>query len=261
MTLARPASSAPSRRRFRYLSVRARRGLVLPALLLLLWELSAHLGWVDRRFLPPLEQVAATALHELRDGDLLLHLSASLSRNLTGFAIGSAAGVVFGAWLGLSRTARELINPTFNALKQIAVLAWIPLISIWFGFAEIAKVTFIALAAFVPVALNTFEGMGSAPPQILEVARSLCLSRSQTLRRVYLPAAVPSILTGIHLGLIYAWLATVAAQYFMTVVPGPGGVIIVGREGFVMGLGSPAPEYLGVVGHCLNWWAHCAVVQ
>jgi len=71
--------------------------LVLPALLLLLWELSAHLGWVDRRFLPPLEQVAATALHELRDGDLLLHLSASLSRNLTGFAIGSAAGVVFGA--------------------------------------------------------------------------------------------------------------------------------------------------------------------
>ena len=100
--------------------------------------------------------------------------------------------------------------------------------------------------------------MGSAPPQILEVARSLCLSRSQTLRRVYLPAAVPSILTGIHLGLIYTWLATVAAEYFMTVGPGLGGMIIAGRERFDMDLVMLGVVILGAVGYGLNRLAQWA---
>lgn len=234
------------------LSPRQRRGLALPLALLASWEIASRTGLIDPRFLPPLEAILVTAWRELARGDLLYHLAASLLRNLAGFAIGSATGVVFGVLLGLSRTAEKLVGPTFHALKQIAVLAWIPIISIWFGFAESAKIAFIALAAFIPVALNTIEGMRNAPPQIVEVTRALRFSRLQQLRRVYLPSAVPSILTGVHLALIYSWLATVGAEYFMAVGPGIGGLIIAGRERFEMDLVMLGVVILGVVGYALN---------
>ncbi|WP_051356485.1 ABC transporter permease [Azorhizobium doebereinerae] len=241
----RPASGVrPSRRLLR--------GLVLPVLLLAAWELSSHLRLVDPRFLPPLEAIARTAWHEVWTGDLFLHLGASLARNLTGFAIGSVIGVAFGLLLGLSPVANRIAGPSFHAAKQIAVLAWIPIISVWFGFAETAKVVFVAVAAFVPVALNTMEGVSSAPAQLVEVAHLLRFSRWQQVRRIYLPAALPSILTGIHLGLIYAWLATVAAEYFMTVGPGIGGLIIAGRERFQMDLVMLGVVILGGVGFLLN---------
>lgn len=243
---AAPVTSAP------WLSPRLRRGLVLPLLLLIAWEASSHLRLVDPRFLPPLEAIAVTGWEEVWSGDLFLHLGASLVRNLTGFAIGSVLGIAFGLLLGLSPLAARIAGPSFHAAKQIAVLAWIPIISVWFGFAETAKVVFVAVAAFVPVALNTIEGVASAPKALVEVSDMLTFSRWQRIRRVYLPSALPSILTGIHLGLIYAWLATVAAEYFMTVGPGIGGLIIAGRERFQMDLVMLGVVILGAVGFLLN---------
>lgn len=241
-----PVASAP------WLSPRLRRGLVLPLLLLIAWEASSHLRLVDPRFLPSLEAIAVTGWEEIWSGDLFLHLGASLARNLTGFAIGSVLGIAFGLLLGLSPLAARVAGPSFHAAKQIAVLAWIPIISVWFGFAETAKVVFVAVAAFVPVALNTIEGVASAPKALVEVSDVLTFSRWQRIRRVYLPSALPSILTGIHLGLIYAWLATVAAEYFMTVGPGIGGLIIAGRERFQMELVMLGVVILGAVGFLLN---------
>jgi len=135
------ASIRPARRRLL-------RGLVLPTILLVLWELSSKTGLIDARFLPPLETIARTAWAETLDGGLLVHLGASLTRNLAGFFVGTAIGIAFGALLGLSRLTNLLFGPTFHAAKQVAVLAWIPIISIWFGFAETAKIVFIAIAAF-----------------------------------------------------------------------------------------------------------------
>lgn len=243
-----PAALAPGWRPSR----KTLRGLVLPLLILVAWEASSHLHWVDPRFLPPLEDIARTGWHEIWTGSLFLHLGASLARNLSGFAIGSTLGIVFGLVLGLSSLANRLAGPTFHTAKQIAVLAWIPIISVWFGFAETAKVVFVAVAAFVPVALNTIEGAASAPKALVEVSTVLTFTRWQSIRRVYLPAALPSILTGIHLGLIYAWLATVAAEYFMTVGPGIGGLIIAGRERFQMDLVMLGVVILGSVGFLLN---------
>jgi sulfonate transport system permease protein len=228
------------------------RGLVLPIALVVLWEASSRLGLIDTRFLPPLETIARTGWQETVDGALLTDLGASLARDLAGFAIGAVIGVLFGALLGLSRSANQLFGPTFHAARQVAVLAWIPIISIWFGFAETAKIVFIAVAAFVPVALNTLEGIASASAQLLEVAHALRFNRRQRLRRVFLPSALPSILTGIHLALIYSWLATVAAEYFMTVGPGIGGLIIAGRERFQMDLFMLGVVILGLVGFVLN---------
>jgi sulfonate transport system permease protein len=139
-----------------------------------------------------------------------------------------------------------------HAAKQVAVLAWIPIVSIWFGFAETAKIVFIAIAPFVPVVLNTQDGVESASAQLIEVARTLRFNRRQLFTRLFVPAATPSILTGVHLALIYSWLATVAAEYLMTVGPGVGGLIIAGRERFQMDLVMLGVVILGVVGFALN---------
>lgn len=234
------------------------RGLALPAGLLVLWELSAAFGWADVRFLPPLEEVAATFLRELASGGILQNLAASLGRNLAGFAIGASLGLAFGTATGLSRPFDRLFGPSFHALKQIALLAWVPLISMWFGFGESAKVAFIAIGAFIPVALNTHEGMRSASAQLVEVGVALRFSRGQFLRKLFLPSALPSIATGLQLGLIYSWLATIGAEYFMAVGPGIGGLIIAGRERFEMDLVMVGVVILGVVGFALNALATAA---
>lgn len=231
---------------------RTLRGLTLPVLLLIVWETASHLRLVDPRILPPLEQVARTANAQITDEDLLYHLAASLVRDIAGFTIGTVAGIVLGTLLGLSRLADRLVAPTFNGVRQIAILAWIPLISIWFGFGEAAKVAFIAAAALIPVVLNTTEGMRSASTQLIEVGQALRFTPTQLVTRLYLPSALPSILTGVHLALIYSWVASVGAEYFMTVGPGIGGLIIAGRERFQMDLVMLGILILGLVGFLIN---------
>jgi sulfonate transport system permease protein len=231
---------------------RALRGTVLPLVLLTVWQVASSTGAVDPRILPPLETVAATALGQLADGRLLGDLGASLARDLTGLSIGVTAGLILGTLLGLSRVADRLLSPSFDALKQIAVFAWIPLISMWFGIGETAKVAFIAVAAFTPIVVNTCEVVRGASRQLVEVGAMLTFSRAQLVTRVFLPSAIPSVVTGIHLALIFSWLATVGAEYFMTVGPGIGGLITEGRERFHMDLVMLGVLVLGTVGWLLN---------
>lgn len=237
-------------------TVRLRRGITLPILLLLAWEISNRTGLSDPRFLPSLKDVVLTAKRELIDNDLSGDLAFSLMRNLTGFLIGAAIGIVFAAVVASSRIADRLVMPTFNGLKQVSLLAWIPLISVWFGFGEQAKIVFVALAAFIPIVLNTYDGMRAAPTDLLEVGRALKFNRRQRILRIYLPSAMPSIATGVHLGLIYSWLATVGAEYFLAVGPGIGGLVIAGRERFDMAMVMVGVIILGLVGFSLNRLAY-----
>ncbi|HEU0148218.1 MAG TPA: ABC transporter permease, partial [Bradyrhizobium sp.] len=213
-----------------------RRGIVLPLLLLVAWEVGSHSGFVNPQFLPPLEKVAEVAWQELETGELIDALAASLKRDLLGFVLGAGMGVIIGLLLGLSSVADRIFTTWFNGLKQIALLAWIPLISLWFGFDEAAKIVFVALAAAIPVILNTVEGVHATSARLLEVGAVFKFNRLQLIRLIYLPAATPSLMTGLHLGLIYAWLATIGAEYFMAAGPGIGGLIISGRERFEMAL-------------------------
>jgi sulfonate transport system permease protein len=228
------------------------RGAVLPTLLFVVWELTSHSGAVDPRILPPLELVAQTAFNQVAHEGLLRNLAASLLRDFAGFSIGSLIGIVTGTILGLSRAADRIFMPSFNGLRQIAILAWIPLISIWFGVGEAAKIVFIIAAALVPVVLNTHEGIRGASTQLVDVARTLTFTRWQLVTRLYLPSALPSIATGVHLALIYAWVASIGAEYFMTIGPGIGGLIIAGRERFQMDLVILGILILGLVGYLIN---------
>jgi sulfonate transport system permease protein len=225
--------SAPVIRREPW-TVRARRALFLPLLLLVLWQAATLYGWVNTRLVVQPARVVERALSEFSEGALVPQLLASLARDLSGAALGSLFGVVVGSIMGVSRPWERVIGPTFHAAKQVAIFAWIPLMSVWLGTGETAKVVFIALAAFYPVALNTFEGIVSVLPAHVEVAKVFRFTRVQVFRRVILPGAAPSIITGVKVGLVYAWLGTIGAEYLLAAAPGIGNLMIDGRESFQM---------------------------
>jgi sulfonate transport system permease protein len=231
------------------------RGWVLPALLLALWWAARHWGWSTSPLLVAPTQVWDVARDQARSGELWTALRSSLWRDLAGFAIGATGGLFFGALLGASRLFEKLLGPSFHTLKQISLFAWIPLLSVWFGLGDAAKVAFLSLAAFFPVVLNTFEGIRSVPADLLEVTRVLRFSTLQRWRKLILPSALPSILAGVHLGLIYAWLATLGAEYLLVSGQGIGNTMIDGREHFQMELVLFGVIVVGLVGFALNWIA------
>ncbi|MGY3581682.1 ABC-type nitrate/sulfonate/bicarbonate transport system permease component [Bradyrhizobium sp. USDA 4341] len=125
-------------------------------------------------------------------------------------------------------------------------------ISLWFGFDETAKVVFIALAAALPAIFNLVEGIHATPAKLIEVGDVFRFKPLQFVLHVYVPSAVPSLLTGLHLALIYAWLATIGAEYFMAAGPDIGGLIIAGRERFDMDLVMLGILVVGTVGFVID---------
>jgi sulfonate transport system permease protein len=228
------------------------RGAALPGLLLLLWWAAFRFEWTDSPMLVPISKVWDTAVRMSDSGHLWKSLGASLARDLAGFTLGTTVGLLVGAALGLSRLMENLVGPTLHTIKQVSLFAWIPLISVWFGLGDTAKVVFLSLAAFFPVILNTFEGIRSVPRELIEVARVFSFSRVQLLRRVVLPAAMPSIFTGVYLALIYAWLATLGAEYLLTSGIGIGNLLTDGREHLWMDQVLLGVVIVGLVGFVLN---------
>lgn len=228
------------------------RAWILPLLLLLIWSATARWQWVQSPILVAPSAVWNRAIEQLSSGALWEALGASLYRDAWGFAIGTSVGLLFGSLLGLSRLAEKMLGPSFHTLKQISLFAWIPLLSVWFGLGDSAKIAFIALAAFFPVVLNTIEGFRSVPRELIEVARVFEFSLFQLWRRVVLPAASPSIFTGIHLAIIYTWLATLGAEYLLVSGKGIGNTLIDGREHFWMDLVLFGVIVIGSVGYALN---------
>jgi sulfonate transport system permease protein len=228
------------------------RGGALPALLFAIWWAVFRFGWTDTVMFVPIAKVWETAVRLSDNGQLWESLGASLARDLAGFFLGSAAGFAVGIALGLSRLLDNLVGPTLHTVKQISLFAWIPLISVWFGLGDMAKVVFLSLAAFFPVVLNTFEGIRGVPQELLEVGRTFALTPLQMLRRVVLPAALPSIFNGVHLALIYAWLATLGAEYLLTSGIGIGNLLTDGREHLFMDQVLLGIVMVGLVGFVLN---------
>lgn len=251
MTTLNPPSGPSAPRRFAFPP--QLRGWVLPVLLLAVWWLAVASGWSTSPLLVSPAAVWQRAVLQVSSGELWQALSSSLYRNAWGLVIGSSAGLLFGSLLGLSRWFETLVAPSFHTFKQISLFAWIPMLSVWFGLGDEAKIAFIALAAFVPVVLNTFEGIRSVPREFVEVARTFEFSAWQLWRRVILPAASPSIFTGIHLALIYTWLATLGAEYLMASGKGIGNTLVDGREHFLMDLVLFGVLIIGLVGFTLNW--------
>jgi len=227
-------------------------GAILPLLILLAWEGCTCFGLLDVRLWSSPLLVAAGAWTALGDGSLAAALKASLSRDLAGFALGAGAAIPIGLLLARIRIAEALLGPTLNTVRQIALFAWVPFLSLWLGNGETGRIAFIALASFFPVLLNTELGARQVEIRYLEVARILNLKSHRVLLKVILPSAFPAILTGLRLGLIYAWLATIGAEYLFATTEGIGAMMMDARDLFRMDLVILGMAVVGGIGFLLN---------
>lgn len=204
-------------------------GLLPPLALLALAELAVRLGWVTPNLLPAPSDVLATLQELTRQGGLLGHIGSSSLRVACGFALGAGLALLLGALVGLSRRAEALLNPSFQALRAIPSLAWVPLLLLWLGIDEAPKITLIAIGAFFPVFMGVSSGFRDVDRKLVEVARLRGLSRAALARRVLLPAALPAVLTGLRNGLSLAWMFMVAAE-LIAASQGLGYLLTDGRE-------------------------------
>lgn len=226
-------------------------GGVIPVLLLVAWEGVTRLELVPSQLLAPPRQVVATFLDLVKSGELQGHLKISILRVLVGFVLGSSAGFLVGAILGLSKRAEKYGGPFFRVLLQIPILGWMPFLLLILGFGELFKIVFISLGAFYPMTLNTFEGIKGVSNEYREVGRVFEFGRIKLLRKIILPAAVPSIFTGIRLGLGTAWMLIVGAE-LVAATEGVGYMMTMGRQLFQMDVVMVGVVIVGVTGYLMN---------
>ncbi len=194
---------------------RAVLGLIVPILLLLWWEMQARGGGERSLVFAPLDQVWAALIDQAKSGYLLRDTIATTSRAITGLFLGGIAGVALGILMAMSTAADRLFNPLYNALRQVPLIGWLPLIGLWLGNGAEAKLLIVSLAAFYPMVLNSYEGVAQAERRHLEVGRIFGLNAVQRFRFILLPSALPFILTGISQALAFSWLATIGTEILL----------------------------------------------
>lgn len=213
VTLDQAARTARSRRKRRTVRLKdLGLGVVVPLLVLVVWELATRRHWVKPYFLPrPLSVIAAFKEMLFEEG-LLTDFRVSAVVVLEGFFLGGVLGLLTGIGAGVSKTVERLLGPVLNSIRQVPPLAWLPLIVLWVGIGPLAKGVMIAKAVFFPVFLNTLQGIRGVGKEYVEVARIFEYRRALLLRRVIIPAALPSIFVGLRYGAGLAWAFVIAAE-------------------------------------------------
>ncbi|KJH76818.1 ABC transporter permease [Pseudomonas sp. ES3-33] len=245
-------ATAEIRRGPRYQGWQRLQPWLLPFALVALWQLTTEQQWVDANILVSPLAVLATTVKGLLDGTLISGMALSLGRTLGGLVLGGGLGFALGLLLGLSRNSERVLGPTLAAIRQIAIFAWVPLLTAWFGLGELAKWVFVALAAFFPLFIATQRSVANLSPQLNEAAQVLRLNLRQSLRRLILPGAAPGIFAGLRLSLIYAWLGTIGAEYFMPSNGGIGSQMIGAQQLLRMDLIMAGMLLVGLTGALLN---------
>lgn len=188
------------------------RGLLLPCLLLVLWQLVSWQQLFSPYLLPPPVKVARSAVELAGSGLLLRHLLVSLQRVFLGFAIACVLALPLGIVCGQSRRVEGYTWLLLEFLRHVPPLAAVPLIILWAGIGEASKLTIIVLASFFPLFLNTVSGMRSCDRRLLEVGQSLGFTKEQQIRHIRIPAALEAIAVGMQLALGYSWRALIGAE-------------------------------------------------
>jgi sulfonate transport system permease protein len=184
----------------------------VPAAILALWIAAGAAHWFAADQLAPPAQVFAEIGSLWHRGILQQDLLASIVRVFAGFAVALVLSIVLGTLVGLNRTVEHAIDPTLQAIRSVPSLAWVPLLLLWLGIGEPAKITLIAIGAFFPIYVNLVAGIHGIDRKLVEVARVLECSPLRIALGVVLPAAYPSLIVGARIGLTQAWLFLVAAE-------------------------------------------------
>jgi sulfonate transport system permease protein len=204
-------------------------GILLPLILALACELAVRLGLAQGRLMPPPSRIAATLSDLARSGELWQHVQATLLRVVAGFLLGAAVGTLAGALTGVSETARRILDPTLQALRAVPSIAWVPLFLLWLGIFEASKVALIAVGVFFPVYLGVASAIEGIDRKLIEVGRVFRLTNGQMVRRVLLPAVLPTWLVSLRAGLGLGFMFVVAAE-FMGADTGLGYLLVDGQQ-------------------------------
>jgi sulfonate transport system permease protein len=216
-------------------------GLLLPLVLAVGWEAAVHFHLANGRLVPPPSVVYATFAELAETGELQRHTLATLARVAVGFGLGVVTGTLLGALAGYSTLARRLFDPSLQGLRAVPSIAWIPLFILWLGIFETSKVVLIAVGVFFPVYLGVVGAVRSVDRKIVEVGRLFRLSGVEMVRRILLPAVLPTYVIALRSGLGLGWMFVIAAE-FMGASEGLGFLLIDGQQ-----LGKPAEIVAAIV--------------
>lgn len=199
---------------------------------LILWELIPRFGWVNPIFVPPLSRVLVTAWQLTTTGELIMHTRLSLVRAIEGYSasvlIGLPLGLLLGGWFRYLKTALE---PLMDIFSQTNPLILFHIIMFFFGIGELTKVIIITWLCVWPITFSTIAGIQNVDPVILKAARSFGLGRLALFRKVIIPAASPSIFTGMRLSAGYSFFMIIAAE-MMGASSGLGWLVVTSQESY-----------------------------
>jgi sulfonate transport system permease protein len=205
-----PRASAP-RRSFSFAPA-SLLPFVLPLLIVLLWQAASSFGWITNRLMPAPIQVVWAFWDKLTSGELLTNIQASAIRAISGLLVGGSIGFLLGLANGVSRLSHALTDTTLQMLRTIPNLALIPLVILWFGIGEEAKLFLTALGVFFPIYLNTLHGVRNVDPQLIEMGSVYGMNGWTLFRKVIFPGALPSIFVGLRFSLGIMWLTLIVAE-------------------------------------------------
>lgn len=212
-----------------------------PVLFLILWQILGDAGVLNAVIVPTPVKVVKAFWSLLLSGKFTKDFSASAVRVLLGFLYGTLAGIALGILTGLFSKVSKSLSVIFGVLRPIPTIGLVPLMILWFGIGETSKVIVIAIGTFWSVLLNTQSGIEAADKKLIEVAHILEKDRATVLSKVILPAALPSIFTGVRLGIGNAWKSVVASE-MLAATKGIGHMIEYARE-----LAQPAKMFVGIL--------------
>jgi ABC-type nitrate/sulfonate/bicarbonate transport system permease component len=201
--------------------------------------------------LPPPHKVLEAGIELTLSGELLRDIAASLYRVGLGFLVAAMLGVGLGTLIGRSRWLEQLLEPPLELLRPIPPLAFLPMLVLWFGIGEMSKVMFIAYAAFFPIFTTTCEGIKFVDILLIRAAQTLGASEREIFRYVVLPAASPSIITGLRVGFAQCLFVIVAAE-FIAADSGLGYLINDARSFFLMSHMLLGAAVIGIIGFVFN---------
>ena len=185
---------------------------LLPLGLLLVWQAGSKLGLIAPNVLPAPSDVLAAGWRLTLNGQLAENIAVSFKRAISGFVLGGTLAFALGLFNGLSKTSERVTDTTVQMIRNIPNLALIPLVILWFGIEEGAKLFLTSLGVFFPIYINTFHGVRTVDSQLVEMGRSYGMSNVELFRRVILPGALPSIFVGLRYALGIMWLTLIVAE-------------------------------------------------
>ncbi|MFO7321126.1 MAG: ABC transporter permease [Chloroflexota bacterium] len=194
-------------------SIRRYVGLLALVLILVVWQVIASLRLYPSFIIPPPGAVLEKFITVVQDGRLWLHTSTTLVEVLGGLALGVSAGVVLGYIIAKNQIIEDLLSPVIVALQSTPVVAYAPLLVIWFGSGPNSKVLTCALTVFFPMLMNTVVGIRNTPAPLRDLMRSLGATRAQMLTRLEIPAALPVLLNGLKVSATLSVIGAVVGEF------------------------------------------------